>query len=902
MTAPQDKPNEDIMTQPKMKFRCATAVATAALITLQAVGSTTLWYDRPATNWEKEALPIGNGRLGAMIFGGIREERIQFNEDSLWTGDENPSGKYAAMGAYQAFGDLYLTLHDARPQYTLSCPSGHLPWQNNPKEAVGMSVDRESETKWCIEHKGRPVQWQVACSEPAVANSYAFTSANDVPQRDPKAWKWEGSADGKTWTLLEQATEQQQFLKRKHTKTYTFENATAYRFYRLTLLENHGATHYQLSEIELGGVTATAPAPNLANYRRTLDIDRAIHTTTYTHEGVRYTREYLSSNPDQVISFRFTADKPGSYSGSIKLTDMHQARITAAGGRITATGALNNGLQYESQVLVLNDGGTLKASGSELIVSGANSLTILLAAGTDYLDSHAKNWRQEHPHKRLTAALDAAATKSWQELVDAHVRDHQSFFRRVSLNAGASSDDRRQLPTDARLKRYKQRPVDPELEVLLFQYGRYLLIASSRPGCLPANLQGLWNNSNNPPWMSDYHSNINVQMNYWASEPANLAECHTPFLKMIYEMRAPSRKATLADSRFNNARGWTVRTSHNPFGGHGWKWNIPGSAWYAQHLWEHYAFGGDETYLRTQAYPVLKEVCEFWEDYLKERPDGTLVVPMGWSPEHGPTEDGVSYDQQIVYDLFTNYMDAATALGIDETYRETVAEMRERLLKPKIGKWGQLQEWETDRDDPNNHHRHVSHLFALHPGRQIAPASTPELVQAANVSLTARGDGGTGWSKAWKISFWARLLDGDHAHKMLSELLQHNIMPNFYDTHPPFQIDGNFGATAGVCEMLVHSHLGEIHLLPSLPKAWLSGSVTGLRARGGFEVDMQWRDGVLIQATIRADKDTTCRLRTNAPVAISHRGKTITASQVEDGLIAFPVTAGQETNVRPLQR
>ena len=672
-----------------------------------------IWHDKPATNWEKEALPLGNGRLGCMVFGGIDEERIQFNVDSLWTGDENLPGDYKApgMGLYQNFGNLYVAF-DAKSPVTM--------------------------------------------------------------------------------------------------------------------------------------------------YRRELSISRAVCRVVYQQDGTEFVRETFCSYPDQVLVSRMTASEKGKHSGRIRLAGAHSEQTSAQSNCLAFAGTLANGMEYEARLLVAIEGGKLEPEGDSIVFNGCDSLIVTLAASTNYVMNYDRKWKGEHPHAIVTEQANRAAERSYPELISAHVEDYQSLFNRVAIDLGRTEDAQLALPIDQRLEAIRNGVADPDLDELLFQYGRYLLIACSRPGSLPANLQGLWNNRNDPPWHADYHSNINLQMNYWLAESANLAECHKPLFDLLTASLTPFRKATQL-AYGDTIRGFTIRTSHNPFGGMGWKWNIPASAWYAQHFWEHFAFGRDEEYLKTVAYPFLREVSQYWEDHLKTLPDGRLVAPNGWSPEHGPTEDGVSHDQQIIWDLFSNTIEAAEELGGDEDYRQRLTEMRDKLVGTKIGTWGQLQEWMVDRDDPKDQHRHVSHMFAVYPGRQISRSKTPELANAAAMSLQARGFGTVvGWANAWKTALWARLLDAENAYTFYHKEVSANAYPNLWNGCWPgrvFQIDGNFGITAGAIEMLLQSHAGEIHLLPALPKAWATGSVTGLRARGDFTIDIRWIDGRLDEAIVRAGEN-----------------------------------------------
>ena len=719
-----------------------------------AFADMSIFFKQPATDWQSQALPIGNGRLGAMIFGDAQHEHIQLNEDSLWTGDEKE------MGSYQNLGDLFFDL-------------------------------------------------------------------------------------------------------------------------------THGAP---------------------SNYRRELDISSAVHTITYKADGIDYKREYFASYPKHALIFHFQADKPGAISGLLKFTDAHNAQPIADGRTITAAGKLDNGMLYETGILVLNNGGHVvpeatAARKDALRISQANSLTIVVVAGTNYAPDRSTQWRGENPHARLSKDLaDIVETQEYDKIRYEHLTDYRKMFYRFILNLGQTDKATAALPMDLRLAEYAKGKPDPELETLFAQYGRYLLISSSRTGGLPANLQGLWNNSNSPPWRSDYHSNINLEMNYWPAEVTGLPECLDPFVDYIDSLIEVRSEAT-HDYYLNQVdpakvprkevRGWTVQTENNIFGAGGFKWNPPGSAWYAQQLWEHYAFTGDLGYLRNTAYPIMKGITEFWEDHLVALPDGQFVTPDGWSPEHGPEEKGVTYDQEIVWDLFTNFVEASQILDINPEYRAKIAAMRDKLAAPRIGKWGQLQEWMEDRDDPKDDHRHISQLFALYPGRQISPTTTPDLAKAAKVSLLARGDKSTGWAMAWRINFWARLHDGDHAYTLLRNLLHitgkgngidygkgGGVYSNLFDAHPPFQIDGNFGATAGVAEMLLQSQVGEIQLLPALPKAWPTGGVSGLWARGNIKVNIGWRDGVMINTTLTAletgdvmvryrDKLKSVHVIANRPVVIN---------------------------------
>ncbi|PWJ55550.1 alpha-L-fucosidase 2 [Dyadobacter jejuensis] len=738
-----------------------------------------LWYQQPAEKWMTQALPLGNGYLGAMFFGGIDKERIQFTEGSLWAGGKG-----------------------AHPEYNFGI-------RENAAKVLPTIRALLAEGKYKEAHQ--------------LANKELTGQIHQTKGKTPAI--------------------------------------------------DFGAQQ------TMGDLMVTVSRKGeVADYSRSLDLATATGSVRYKVGKDQYTRSYFGNYPSKVMVYHYTCTSPQTYTIAFQTPHVkdHEAfenQVYRFGGHLQ-----NNGQAFETAYQIRTDGKLSFKDGS-LSVADAHYMTIAHTAATEYRLQF-PDYKGHDYQKDNQMTMAGIRNKDFKKLQKEALTDYQSLFDRVqfSLSNGPQSNA---LPTDQRLAAHYQGTVDLGLERLYFQYGRYLMISGSRPGAISMNLQGKWNDSTDPPWAADFHANINLQMIYWPAEITNLSECHIPYLDLTQSIVEPGR---LTAKHFFGTKGWVVNTMLNAYGFTSPGWEFPwgffpgGAGWMSRHLWEHYAFTKDKEFLQKKAYPILKEASLFWMDYLTKDAQGYLISSPSYSPEHGGISMGATMDHQIAWDLLSNTYKATQILNTDAAFAAQIKEVKDRIQPNQIGSWGQLQEWKEDKDDSTSRHRHVSHLYGLYPGYQISPNSSPDLAQAAKVTLNARGDEGTGWSLAWKINFWSRLLDGDRAYQLFHNLLKPvdqagvnmsnggGSYANLLCAHPPFQLDGNMGATAGIAEMLLQSHNEVIHLLPALPSAWPDGEMKGLKARGNVTVDQKWEDGQLVQVRLVAQETGTYTIQYKALV------------------------------------
>ncbi|GHT18290.1 hypothetical protein AGMMS4957_00280 [Bacteroidia bacterium] len=798
-----------------------------------------LQYDSPATVWESEALPLGNGFMGAMVFGDVAVDVVQINEKTLWSGGPGKNPNY--NGGHR------------------NTPAVNRANLQNAQNALQEDMTTFSATKRAyVDESGKVI----AHNYPENAETRAHVNALKGTKAD-------------------------------------------------------FGSYQSLGNIHIADAS-TSPA--FSNYHRELDIDRAVAKVTYTQEGVNYTREYFISHPDNVLVIRLTANKPAKLSRTVYLTTPQSAvTIAAANGTITMTGKpadqQENGLKFTQQVRIRAVGGSVSASDGKVTVKNANEILIFSSAATNYqqcMDDTYNYFSTTDPLAKVAKAITQAESKTYAKVLKAHIADYQSLYNRMSLALdGAGNAGNKTI--NALLAGYKNNSntaaENRYLEQVYYQFGRYLLIASSRKNSLPANLQGIWADGLTPPWAADYHTNINIQMNYWLAEQTNLAECHLPAIDYVKSL-VPRGKFT-AQQYFGKAdgtpvRGWVDFHENNIWGNTGPATSdafyFPAAAgWLCQDIWEYYLFNQDEAFLR-EYFPVMLDAALFWVDNLwTDARDGTLVASPSYSPEHGAYSMGSACDQAVITELFDMVIKANKILGGKTPEIAEIVNAKSKLAGPQIGLAGQFMEWKDEIAidiSGDGGHRHANHLFWLHPGSQIIAGRSAQdnlYAEAMKKSLTTRGDGGTGWSKAWKINFWARLRDGNHSYKMVQELLKESTLTNLFDTHPPFQIDGNFGATAGITEMLVQSQGEYIELLPALPTAWATGSFKGVKARGNFEISANWKNGQATSATITSHSGKTCQLKGIgiAGYAITQQGRgKVTPTVVDANTIVFETARG----------